>query len=69
MNYNLSAKVNGKWWRFGKFETNKFGNLQAGFKVTPELVKLVIDNEGKWINFSAFEEKPKPVELDDEIPY
>jgi hypothetical protein len=59
--YKISAKRadTGKWWTYGSIKKNKFDNLQAGFKVTPELKALIDANEGKWINFSLFEESEK----------
>jgi len=63
-NYKLSAKRNGKWWTFGSFGLNKFDKMQASFKVTPELMELMRENEGKWINLAAFEDKPR----EDDIP-
>jgi len=75
MKYKLSAKRNGKWWTYGSFGLNKFDNYSASFKVTPELIELFKEKEGQWVNFSAFEEKPKEQEapteqaLDDEIPF
>ena len=65
MKYKLSAKINEKWFTFGSFGLNKFDKMQASFKVTPELIKHIQDNEGKWVNFAAFEDKPKA----ESIPY
>jgi len=64
-NYTLSAKNSGKWRRYGKLATNKYGNLQASFKVTPEFLSFVQENANGWLNFSAFEDKPK----EESIPY
>lgn len=70
MKYKLSAKRNDKWWNYGSFATNKFDKLQASFKVTPELMELIKENEGKWINFAAFEDKPyEKKELDDALGF
>lgn len=59
--YKLSTKRpdTGKWWSYGSIKTNQYGRLQAGFKVTPELKALISANDGKWINFSLFEEEKK----------
>ena len=81
MKYKLSRKnENGKWWTYGQFETNQWGNLQASFKI--ENLEKAIElakNDPKckgWINFSAFEDdKPKQQtnnytqELSDEVPF
>ncbi len=51
--YKLRAKLNnGKWWTFGSVKKNKYGNLQASFKVTPELKDFINANDGGWVNFS-----------------
>lgn len=55
MNYKLSTKVNGKWWTFGNIKINQWGNLQASFKNTEQLKKLILEG-GEWINFSLFED-------------
>lgn len=59
MEYKLSAKRNGKFWNYGSFKKNKWGNYQASFKVTPEFLELANASQGQWLNFSAFEDKPK----------
>lgn len=81
----LSAKQpNGKWWSYGRLETNKWGNEQVSFK-RENLVKLLEDTEGEWINLSLFDddrkdlpkqdsnanyETQKPYELEqDDIPF
>lgn len=74
MNYKMSNKINGKWRNFGSVRTNKYGNLQASFKVTPELLELFHGNEGNWVNFAMFEDKPKdessaPKGGEEEIPW
>jgi len=65
MKYKLSAKRNGKWWNYGSFGLNKYDNYSASFKVTPELLELLKEKEGQWVNFSAFEDKPKEAPVDD----
>jgi len=59
MDFKLSKKNGGdKWWTWGSFRKNKWGNYQASFKVTPEFKKLIVDTpDGEYINFSAFEYK------------
>ena len=59
MDFKLSKKNGGeKWWTWGNFRKNKWGNYQASFKVTPEFKKLINDvPDGEYINFSAFEDK------------
>lgn len=59
--YKLSAKRadTGKWWTYGLIKKNQYGNMQAGFRVTPELKALISANDGKWINFSLFEAEAK----------
>lgn len=54
--YKLSAKRadTGKWWTFGNIKKNKYDNVQASLRVTPELKALIEANDGKWINFSLF---------------
>ena len=82
MEFKLSRKNEGqKWWTWGSFRKNQWGNYQASFKVTPEFKKLINSIEdGEYINFSAFDEdkkdapKPKPINdglegLNDEIPF
>lgn len=64
MKYKLSQKRGEKWWTYGSFAPNKWGNLQASFKVTPELIELINANAGKWINFAAFEDKPTQHSVD-----
>ena len=61
MKYKLSRKnENGKWWTYGQFETNQWGNLQASFKIENlEKAIEIAKNDPKckgWINFSAFED-------------
>jgi len=65
MNYKLSAKRNGKWWSYGSVKKNQYDNLQASFKVTPELLELLEEKKGSWVNFAMFEDKPKD---DSDIP-
>lgn len=85
--YKVSSKREdtGKFWSFGNLKYNdQYSNWRIGMKVTPELVALINANDGKWINFSLFEENEKrevPPEakqgieklqasvLDDEIPF
>jgi hypothetical protein len=85
MDYKLSAKnKHGKWWTFGYFKKNQYGNLQASFKVKPELLELLRDKEGGYVNFAAFEDEGKKQDapakvcdaplrplndLDDEMPF
>ena len=64
MKYKLSRKnENGKWWTYGQFETNQWGNLQASFKrENLEKAIEIAKNDPKckgWINFSAFEDDGK----------
>ena len=61
MKYKLSMKnENGKWWTYGNYEKNQWGNFQASFKV--ENLEKAIDiaknnpNYKGYINFSAFED-------------
>lgn len=76
MEFNVSAKVNGKWWTFGRIRNNKFGNLDLSFKNTPELKKFVNEG-GEWLNFALFEPREKsgspqkatPQEAPDEVPF
>jgi hypothetical protein len=82
--YKVSAKRStGKWWTFGNLKKNQYGNWSIGIKVTDELKELVAANDGKYLNFSLFEEQEKrdvPAEAkagiaqlnsitDDEIPF
>lgn len=79
MEAKLSTKLpTGKWWTWGSIKKNQWGNLQASFKVTPELVALFQEKQGSWINFSVFEEKQPdtakadgyaPQQLDDDLPF
>lgn len=72
MDYNVSAKVKGKWWTFGKINKNKFDNYQLGMKKTKELVEFINSVEsGKYINFALFEPKGDVAEpkFNDEIPF
>ena len=84
MKYKLSKKNDqGKWWSYGYFAENQWGNYQASFKVTQELKKVFAEaEEGSYINFSAFEDKGKPSkhqqdkangyqpdDLDDQVPF
>jgi hypothetical protein len=58
--FKLSKKLNEKWWTYGNVQENKFGKMQASFKKTPELVALINETpDGGWINFAAFEDKPR----------
>lgn len=60
MDYKLSKKPTDgqKWFTWGSFRKNKWGNYQASFKVTPEFKKLINEvADGEYINFSAFEDK------------
>lgn len=57
--YKISAKRadTGKFWGFGNLKYNEqYSNWRMGMKVTPELKALISANDGKWINFSLFEE-------------
>lgn len=56
--YKLSKKVNDKWHIFGNVKENKYGHLQASFKITPEFKRL-IEESGEWLNLSVFEDTPK----------
>ena len=83
--YNLCKKQGAKWWTFGKFAKNKWGNFGASFKVTQEFKDLVSNCEiGTYLNLSAFEDdrdkrykhdaQPKKQEyidpgLDSDIPF
>lgn len=79
MNFKLSKKRQdtGKYWTYGSFKKNQWGNYQASFKVTPELLKLFKEHEDSYINFSAFEDEKKeespkqPVydDLSDDVPF
>lgn len=82
MEYKLSAKnKHAKWWTYGYFKKNQYGNLQASFKVTPELLELLQSKEGGYVNFAAFEDEGKKPEqrsakesagyddLEDSIPF
>lgn len=81
MNYNLSKKINEKWHNFGKIAENKFGKLQASFKITPELEQLIEDSKATgWLNLSCFEAKEEKApqsevkteakqEFEDSIPF
>jgi hypothetical protein len=78
--YNVSTKVNGKWWTFGRIKKNQYGNYQLSFKNTDALKKFVSEG-GEWLNFSLFEPRDKEeggapkaqakpaTTLDDEIPF
>lgn len=58
--YRVSAKrANGKFWGFGSMKVGKYDNWQIGIKVTPELKELISSNDGKWVNFSIFEDEKK----------
>jgi hypothetical protein len=60
MNYRLSRKNQlGKWWTYGDFKKNQYGNYTASFKVEKlqELIELAKMEGKQWINLSAFEEK------------
>lgn len=62
MKYRLSRKNSeGKWWTYGDFALNKFGNYSASFKVSAlqELIELAKAEGKDWVNLSAFEDKPK----------
>jgi hypothetical protein len=63
--YKLSAKRadSGKWWIFGNIKKNKYDNVQASLRVTPELKALIEANDGKWVNFSLF-----PVDEKRDVP-
>jgi hypothetical protein len=37
----------------------EYNSWRIGMKVTPELIALVKENEGKYVNFSLFEKKEK----------
>lgn len=76
--YKVSAKrANGKFWGFGNLKKNQYGNWSIGMKVTPELKELINSNDGKWVNFSLFEDdKKEPTKsptagavLSDDIPF
>jgi hypothetical protein len=76
--YNVSTKVNGKWWKFGSIRKNQYGNLQLSMKNTGQLKELILQG-GEWIKLSLFDEEvketapppePKRFEItDDEIPF
>jgi len=56
---NISRKnAEGKFRTIGSLKLNKFNNVGAGFKVTPELKafanEIIAAKEGDWINASAF---------------
>lgn len=77
MEYNVSTKVNGKWFTFGKIKTNQYGNQQLSFKKTKEFVDFIAAS-GDWINFSLFapkddaapKQETKPTyDTDSEIPF
>lgn len=56
-------KANGKWWSYGRLETNQWGNEQASFKLDA-LKELVAEAEAQnkqWVNLSVFEREDKPV--------
>lgn len=68
--YKISKKVNDKWFTFGNFGPNQWGNQSLGIRVTPELRELLENaDDGSWINFSAFEDdgqkKEKPLDTGD----
>ncbi len=68
--YKVSAKRNGKFWTFGSLKKNQWGNWSIGLKVTPELKQYMADNDGRYINFSLFEQEEKrevPAEAQEEI--
>lgn len=58
MKKKVSAKRpdTGKWWTYGNFGTNQFGNQQFSLRVTPELEALIASKKGEWINFSLFDD-------------
>jgi hypothetical protein len=58
MEYNVSAKRNGKWWNFGKIKTNQYGNQQLSFKKTQEFIDFIASS-GDWVSFSLFEAEDK----------
>lgn len=64
MNYKVSKKNGqGKWWSYGSIKKNQYDNLSLGFKVTPELKAIFSEaQEGGWVNFALFEDKPKESE-------
>lgn len=61
MNYKLSKRnpnKENKFWTYGNFKKNKWGNYQASFKVSA-LQELIDQADGEWVNLSAFaEEEP-----------
>lgn len=58
MECNASAKVNGKWWTFGRIKKNQYGNYQLSFKNT-DVLKKFVNEGGEWLNFSLFEPRDK----------
>ena len=59
--YKISKKgKDGKWYTFGNFKKNQWGNYSLGIKVDKVFKHIVeTSREDSWINFSAFEDKPK----------
>jgi len=60
LNYKVSKKIDDKWLSFGNVKRNSYGNMQLGIHVTALFKKIVAETEeGKWLNLSLFEDKPK----------
>lgn len=73
MKFKLSRKnAQKKWWSYGRFEKNQWGNYQASFKVDSlleaiELAKQEPNYKG-YINFSGFEDDGSYVKKDSNTP-
>lgn len=59
--YKIAAKRNGKWWTYGNIKKNQWGNWSMSMKVTPELMALLEEKKGQYVNFSLFEDGKKEV--------
>lgn len=58
MNYLIKTKTADGWRTLGSVKVNQWGKLQASFK-NSELLKKLVNEGGEWLNFALFEEKPK----------
>ncbi|MFA7278791.1 MAG: hypothetical protein WC100_01740 [Sterolibacterium sp.] len=78
--YRVSKKnvATGQWHNHGNIGINKWGKLQLGLRMSPELrAALESLGDGEWVNFSLSEDKPREErvaappapDLDDEIPF
>lgn len=70
MNYLIKTKIEDGWRTLGSVKVNKWGKLQASFK-NSELLKKLVNEGGEWLNFALFEDKPKaPAPSEDEdLPF